>query len=244
MWKPSLWKSLTILFPNLALFIKFKKEKQKGKWSLVSLGLLHLGHVGAAILVQSGAVGGAVVDALAILVVLPVGVDGRAVLTLFNVLLGQPLTLHVRLDPEVGEEHKEEGSVHPDKVDYGGELVVTAVHEVILSSVEWNQDKLDLSGGIRRQVRTVGQATPSEAIPSRAQLKSAYQLNSSHVFLPPQKLLEARACGREAVVEIHDDVDGGVHHGVERPHSTCGIKDRDISAKHHQDSRGQWGLAG
>lgn len=96
---------------------------------MVNLGLLHLGHMGAA-------VGRAVVDAVAILVVLPVGVDGCAVQTLFNVLLGQPLTLHVRLDPEVGEEHKEEGSVHPDKVDYRGELVVTAVHEVILSSVE------------------------------------------------------------------------------------------------------------
>lgn len=84
----------------------------------------------------SGAVGGAVVDAVAVLVVLPIGVGGRAVLTLFNVLLRQPLTLHVRLDPEVGEEHKEEGSVHPDKVDDRGELVVTAVHEVILSGVE------------------------------------------------------------------------------------------------------------
>lgn len=103
---------------------------------MVNLGLLHLGHVGAAFLVRSGAVYSAVVDAVAVLVVLPIGVHGRAVLTLFKVLLGQPLTLHVRLDPEVGEEHEEEGSVHPDKVDDCGELVVTAVHEVILSGME------------------------------------------------------------------------------------------------------------
>lgn len=46
-----------------------------------------------------------------------------------------------------------------------------------------------------------------------------YQLNSSHVLLPPQKLLETWASSRKTVVEIHDDVDTGVHHGMERSHS-------------------------
>lgn len=132
MWKPSLWKSLTILFSNLI----YEIIKQQEKLSLVTLGLLHLGHAGAAVLVRSGAVDGAVVDAVAVLVVFPVGVDRRAVLTLFNILLRQPLTLHVSLDPEVGEENKEESSVHPDKVDDCGELVVATVHEVILGSVK------------------------------------------------------------------------------------------------------------
>lgn len=99
----------------------------------------------AAVLVASGAVAGApVVDAVAVLVVFAVGVHGCAVLTLFNVLFWQPLTLHVSLDPEVGEEHEEEGSVHPDEVEDHGELVVAAVHEVILGSVERYQDKLGL----------------------------------------------------------------------------------------------------
>lgn len=129
MWKPSLWKSLTILFSNLI----YKIIKQQEKLSLVTLGLLHLGDAGAAVLVRSGAVDGAVVDAV---VVFPVGVDRRAVLTLFNILLRQPLTLHVSLDPEVGEENKEESSVHPDKVDDCGELVVATVHEVILGGVK------------------------------------------------------------------------------------------------------------
>lgn len=103
---------------------------------MVTLGLLHLGHTGAAVLMWSGAIDGAIVDSVAVLVVFPVGVDRRAVLTLFNILLRQPLTLHVSLDPEVGEEHKEESSVHPDKVDDCGELVVATVHEVILGSVK------------------------------------------------------------------------------------------------------------
>lgn len=92
----------------------------------------------------AGAVGASVVDA--VLVVFAIGVDSCAVLTLFNVLFWQPLTLHVSLDPEVGEEHEEEGSVHPDEVEDHGELVVTAVHEVILGSMERYQDKLDLLG--------------------------------------------------------------------------------------------------
>lgn len=47
-----------------------------------------------------------------------------------------------------------------------------------------------------------------------------YQLDGGHVFLPPQKLLEAWSSSREAVVEVHDDMDGRVHHGMERSHST------------------------
>lgn len=53
-----------------------------------------------------------------------------------------------------------------------------------------------------------------------------YQLNGSHVFFPPQKLLEAWSCSRQAVVEIHDDVDSRVHHGMKRPHSPCGYNDK------------------
>lgn len=103
---------------------------------MVTLRLLHLAHVGAALLVQSATDDGAVVDAVAVLVVFPVGVRRRAVLTRLNVLLRQPFALHVSLDPEVGEEHEEEGSVHPDEVNDCWELVVAAVHEVILGGVE------------------------------------------------------------------------------------------------------------
>lgn len=92
---------------------------------------------------------GSMVDADAVLVVFAVRVDSCAVLTLLNLLFWQPLTLHISLDPEIGEKHKEEGSIHPDEVDDQGELVVTAVHEVILSSVKRHQDKLDLLGGSR-----------------------------------------------------------------------------------------------
>lgn len=112
------------------------------------LSLLHLTHVATAVLMVAGAlgcaVGGSVVDAVAVLVVFAVGVHGCAVLTRPDVLFRQPLTLHIRLNPEVGEEDKEEGSVHPDKVDDNGELVVTTVHEVILSSMKRYQDKLGL----------------------------------------------------------------------------------------------------
>lgn len=86
------------------------------------------------------------VDAVAVLVVLAIAIDSCAILTLLNVLFGQPLTLYVGLDPEVREEHEEEGSIHPDEVDDHGELVVAAVHEVILGSVKRYQDKLGLWG--------------------------------------------------------------------------------------------------
>lgn len=48
----------------------------------------------------------------------------------------QTLALHISLEPEVGEQHKEEGTVHPDEVDDHRELEVAAVHEVILGSME------------------------------------------------------------------------------------------------------------
>lgn len=108
----------------------------------------------AAVLVVRTTVGGAVLDAVlmmfavlvvfAVLVTCSVFVHSCAVLRLAGGLLWQALTLHVSLDPEVGEEHKEEGSIHPDKVEDDGELVVTAVHEVILSGMDGHQDKLDL----------------------------------------------------------------------------------------------------
>lgn len=100
----------------------------------------------AAILVASGVIDGSVVDAVAVLVVFTVGVHSCAILTLLNVLFWQPLTLHISLDPEVGEEHKEEGSIQPHKVNDCWELVVTAVHEVILGNVKRYQDKLGLLG--------------------------------------------------------------------------------------------------
>lgn len=53
-----------------------------------------------------------------------------------------------------------------------------------------------------------------------------YQLDGSHVFFPPQKLLEAWSSSSQSVVEIHDDVDGRVHHCMERPHSTCGYNEK------------------
>lgn len=58
--------------------------------------------------------------------------------------LGQPLAPDVGLDPEVGEEHKEEGTVDPDEVDKERDLVVTLLHEVVLGDVNGHQYKLDL----------------------------------------------------------------------------------------------------
>lgn len=109
-----------------------------------TLGLFHLAHVRTAIFMTCGAVGGAVAESVALLVVFAVAVHRCAVLALANVPFWQALTLHVSLHPEVGEEHKEEGSVHPDKVDDCGKLVVAVIHEVILGSVERHEHKLDL----------------------------------------------------------------------------------------------------
>lgn len=127
--------------------IKLKKKtnkKHEGQEWLNTLGLFHLAHVRAAIFMTCRAVGGAVAESVALLVVFAVAVHGGAVLTLANVPFWQALTLHVSLHPEVGEEHEEEGSVHPDEVDDCGELVVAVVHEVILGCVERHEHKLDL----------------------------------------------------------------------------------------------------
>lgn len=48
----------------------------------------------------------------------------------------QPFTLYVGLNPEVGEEYEEEGSVHPDEVNEHGHLKVTLLHEVVLRDVK------------------------------------------------------------------------------------------------------------
>lgn len=123
-----------------------KQNKHEGQEWLNTLGLFHLAHVRAAIFMTCGAVGGAVAQPVALLVVFAVAVHGCAVLALVNVPFGQALTLHVSLHPEVGEEHEEEGSVHPDEVDDCGELVVAVVHEVILGGVERHEHELDLLG--------------------------------------------------------------------------------------------------
>lgn len=76
----------------------------------------------------------------AILQVLAIGVHSGSIdFTLqawFNILLWQPLTLHIGLVPEVGEEHEEERSIHPDEVEEQGDLIVTAFHEVPLGSMK------------------------------------------------------------------------------------------------------------
>lgn len=114
-----------------------------------------------AVLIVSGAVGSCVVvDAVtaavlifdifvdfSVLLVFAICICHCTILLFLDLLFRQPLTLHVGLDPEVGEEDKEEGAIHPDEVNDGGELVVTAVHKVILSGVEGDQDKLGLLKG-------------------------------------------------------------------------------------------------
>lgn len=57
---------------------------------------------------------------------------------------GQPLAFSVRLIPEIGEEHEEDGAIHPDEVDDDWVLVVTTGQEVVLGDVQRDQDKLDL----------------------------------------------------------------------------------------------------
>lgn len=110
-----------------------------------TLGLFHLARVRAAIFMTCRAVGGAVADSVALLVAFAVAVHGCAILALAIVHFWQALALHVSLHPEVGEEHEEEGSVYPDKVDECGELVVAVVHEVILGCVKRHEHKLGLS---------------------------------------------------------------------------------------------------
>lgn len=91
-----------------------------------ALGLLHLAAVGAAILM----VGTTILVGTAILQMLVATVGdlggsvgdravgaGPLVFTAeFLVVLGQPLALGVGLVPEVGEQHEEEGAVHPDEM--------------------------------------------------------------------------------------------------------------------------------
>lgn len=49
---------------------------------------------------------------------------------------GQPFAFGVGMIPEIGEEHKEDGAVHPDEVDDDWVLVVTGGHEVVLRDVQ------------------------------------------------------------------------------------------------------------
>lgn len=66
---------------------------------------------------------------------------------------GQPFAFGVRMIPEIGEEHEEDGAIHPDEVDDDWVLVVTAGHEVVLGDVQRDHDKLDLG---QRKARVRG----------------------------------------------------------------------------------------
>lgn len=113
-------------------------------------------------------------------------------------------------------------------MDDQGELVVAAVHEVILGCVKRYQDELDLLGGNskRRVSRTPKPACRRRLDETNTTETSMYQLNCRHVFFPPQKLLEAWSSSRQAIVEVHDNMDSGIYHGVERPHSTCSKQEK------------------
>lgn len=125
------------------------------------LGLLHLARMGTAIFVVTGTVAGAIAGT--VLMVFTIGDQGGpiglAIEAGLGILLGQPLALYVSLVPEVGEEHKEEGAIHPDEVDEQGDLVVTALHEVILGGVKGHHHKLNLLdrvGGMMRNNTYMG----------------------------------------------------------------------------------------
>lgn len=47
-------------------------------------------------------------------------------------------------------------------------------------------------------------------------------LRTSHVALPPEQVLIARPQRRQEVVHVHEEVDEGVEHRVERPEAACG----------------------
>lgn len=80
-----------------------------------------------------------------VLHVLPIGHHaGRAVLLGLPRHGREPLTLDVGLYPKVGEEEKEEDTVHPNEVDPEGNLVVTLFHEVVLADVNRDYNKLRL----------------------------------------------------------------------------------------------------
>lgn len=53
------------------------------------------------------------------------------------------------------------------------------------------------------------------------QAQAPYQLDGCHVLFPPKVGLSHRAKGRQSIVQVHDDVHGGVYHGMERAHSSC-----------------------
>lgn len=109
------------------------------------LCLLHFVRVRTDIVMMSRAIARAVAFMVAgaifmvfdaIFHVFPVSINNCAILTILNVLFRQALTLHISLNPEVGEKHKKEGAIHPDEVNNYWELVVTTVHEVILGGME------------------------------------------------------------------------------------------------------------
>lgn len=49
---------------------------------------------------------------------------------------GQPLSFGIRVIPEIGEQHEEDGAIHPYEVDNERVLVVAAGHEVVLTDVQ------------------------------------------------------------------------------------------------------------
>jgi len=133
------------------------------------LGLLHFAELRAAVLALRRGRSVTFVADGAVFTVLAVGVNGGVHATVqapLRVLLGQPLALDVRLHPEVGEEHEEEGAVHPDEVDDDGELVVAGVHEVVLRGVEGDQHKLDLENNHKIQQKHPMTKSPWKAVQS------------------------------------------------------------------------------
>lgn len=127
-------------------------------WGVLSwvaaLGLFHLVTVGTAILVTGAAilVMGCPICAILQMFVATIrdlcGTVGDTMAIGFAIeflgVFGQPFALGVGLVPEVGEKHKEESAIHPNEVDDDGDLVVTALHEVILGSMQRHKHKLDL----------------------------------------------------------------------------------------------------
>lgn len=121
---------------------------------MAALGLFHLVTVGTAILVTGAAilVMGCPICAILQMFVATIrdlcGTVGDTMAIGFAIeflgVFGQPFALGVGLVPEVGEKHKEESAIHPNEVDDDGDLVVTALHEVILGSMQRHKHKLDL----------------------------------------------------------------------------------------------------
>lgn len=80
---------------------------------------------------------------------------------------GQPLSLSVRVIPEIGEEHEEDGAIHPDEVDNERVLVVAAGHEVVLADVQGDEDKLDLDRARQGSERVGGRRRDTEKLSGR-----------------------------------------------------------------------------